>query len=139
MTFRNRVISMLIIASTSMYAPAADYKTPAEMTKEDWQVVNTAEGDYIVCLQEKIVAYGETSNDPRVISDRILDECSNILINLDKTMGERNINPNFTRRYIYNMKNKSARKMLKSLMMMIAARQQQSAEPASEPSNEAVE
>lgn len=108
---------------TSIYA--GEFRNPSEMTNEDRIIINDAQTSYYGCLQEKMVEYGETSDDPRVISDQVLEICSNILVKLDQDMRERNMNPHFMQRYIYNTKNKAARQLLRNLMMMIASRQQQ--------------
>lgn len=114
--------------SVSADADSANYRLPEEMTRDDWDVINTAHGDYRACLQEKMIESAADSDDPRVISNQVLELCSIILIKLDQDLGERNINPIFTQRYIYNMKNKAAQKLLRNLMMMIASRQQEEAE-----------
>lgn len=119
------IISIIMTILPLSVIRADEFRTPADMTGDDWELVNIAHGDYSACLQEKTVLYSSTSDDPRLISDRVLEECSAILVQLDTDMGERNINPHFTQRYIYNMKNREAQVMLRSLMVMIANRQQQ--------------
>ena len=119
------VFLLLFLVSMSLVnLQAGNYRTPAEMNPDDWDMINEAQSDYLECLELKMIEFGENSDDPRIISDQVLDVCSVILIKLDRDMGERNINPYFTQRYIYNMKNKAAQQMLRNLMMMIASRQQ---------------
>ncbi len=113
----------LVFAFTASHA--AELRSPAEMTPDDWNYISEAKDKYYSCLQEKMNEFGKTSDDPRVISDKVLDVCSTILITLDSDLAGRNINPDFSRRYIYNLKNKAGQQLLRNLMMMIASRQQE--------------
>lgn len=120
-----RVFTLILVFTASVNSMAnEDGRTPAQMTDEEWDIINTAHGDYNECLQEKMIEFGATSDDPRIISDQVLEICSTILIKLNGEMDERGINKYFTQKYIYNMKNKSAQQLLRNLMMMIASRQQ---------------
>jgi len=136
MTRLNSILTWLCVFLPVTPIHAGEFRAPSEMTNDDWKVINEAQTTYYNCLQEKMVEYGETSDDPRTISDQVLDICSVILIKLDQDMGERNMNPHFTQRYIYNTKNKAARQLLRNLMMMIASRQQQNDPETAENSGE---
>ena len=120
---------MLLLASLGLalscsYTLAEEFRSPQEMTSDDREIINEAQADYYDCVQEKMLEFSNNSDDPRIISDQVLDVCSVILIKLDGDLGERNMNPHFTQRYIYNTKNKAAKQLLKNLMMIIASRQQ---------------
>ncbi len=122
-----RLITAIALLGTGITAYAgeqAEPRLPAQMNNEDWEIINTAQDSYHECMQGKMLEFSENSDDPRVISDQVLEVCSGILIKLNHDLDERNINPYFSQKYIYNMKNKAAQQLLRNLMMMIASRQE---------------
>ncbi|MCG8325002.1 MAG: hypothetical protein MI673_05755 [Thiotrichales bacterium] len=121
---RNIILCVLLLLG-SKPSIAEDTRDPNQMTGDDWTIVNTARDSYYECLQTKMLEFSKNSDDPRVIADQVLEVCSVILLKMNRDLDELNINPHFTQRYIYNMKNKAAQQLLRNLMMLIASRHEQ--------------
>lgn len=113
---------------------SSQYIEPHDITNEQWSYINQEIRLYNDCLRQEMVKRVEKGNDPRTLSNQLLETCSGLLIELQEKMDNDNINPQFTERFIYTHKNRAARQMLGAIMMMMS--QQPTATPQTENAKE---
>lgn len=113
---------LLFLCSMPIFAIEDDktYLEPQEVSDAEWNKINGKVRVYNGCLNQEMVKWVGQGTDPRAVSDQVLELCSFHLIELEKDMGEQNINPEFTKRFIYTNKNRAAKKMLGTIMMLMS-------------------
>ncbi len=119
-------LPFLILFSTFSIAmeETSTYLEPQDISDAEWNNINGKVRVYNGCLNQEMVKWVGQGTDPRAVSDQVLELCSFHLIELEKEMGDKNINPEFTKRFIYASKNKAAKKMLGTIMMLMSQSQQ---------------
>ena len=133
-TFLRLVMVLLAFSGFSLNAEetAVEYTSPNEIASENWVEVRGEIATYNECLRREMVAKVENGNDARQVSNDVLEACSFHLLDLQKDMKAMNLDPNFVDRYIYTNKNKSARKMLGAIMVLMSQQQDREARAAAE-------
>ncbi len=117
------VILTVCSVSFSVAAEKQGYRQANDITEQEWDMVQEKKYEYNNCLKEKMFGYVENGTDARQVADQVLEVCSFHLTEMQKNMDGNNIQPEFTQRFIYNVKNKAARKMLSGIMMLMAQQQ----------------
>lgn len=119
------LIAMLLLcsASFSLSAEEQGYRLPNDITQEEWNWVMGKKNEYNGCLKEEMIASVDKGNDARQVANQVLELCSFHLIEIQKQMDKDNIQPEFTRRFIYNTKNQAGKQMLGGIMMLMAQKQ----------------
>lgn len=102
--------------------------TPANMTREDGNLLNEYSAEYNQCLTEISIQQLQTEDDPRHVVDHAMKTCAVKLEELDREMMARNFDPDFRKGYIRTVSNRSANNILRTVMMGMAARESQAAE-----------
>ena len=100
------------------------YTEPTELSNEDWKNFKYKIHVYNGCLREEMVQWVNKGSDPRFVSNKVLESCSFHLEELKNQMNEKNLDPNFTDRYIYINKNKAGKQMLGAIMMLMSQQQE---------------
>lgn len=102
--------------------------TPANMSREDGNLLREYAARYNECLTETSIERMQDENDPLHVVDHAMKACAFKLEELDQKMAARNFDPDFRRGYIHNVSNRGANNVLRTVMMSMAARQNQSNE-----------
>lgn len=109
----------------SLHIHAAENNTAAQMTQENRQNISQASYEHMNCMNEYAMTQLETQPDIRVIADHAMKECAPILEDLYNILLESNFEPEASSRFVSNISNKSANKLLSQLMMFMAGRNSQ--------------
>lgn len=113
--------SLLCLLSLNAFA---EYKTSAEMSKEEYQKVTESTAEYNNCLNEFAITQLEHQSDPRVVADHAMKECSHVLEDLYDYLLLGNYAPEPTSRFVSSISNRAANKLLTKVMMYMAAQKQ---------------
>ena len=111
---------LFLLISLNAYA---EYKT-TDFSKEEYQMVVNASGDYRDCLNESAMGQIEQQNDARVIADYAMKECATVLEELYDYLVSANYAPEAVRRLVGRSSNKAANKLLSNLMRFMAMKKQ---------------
>lgn len=104
----------------SLCSSAEDYKQPGEITEEDFAVMNLASDDYNQCLQDKALTVINDMQDPRQVADYAMEQCAEILQNLNTELEKRNFPPEFRMGYIRRVNHRSAKQLLAMVMVQMS-------------------
>ena len=116
----NYIFPMLLLVSLSSFA---EYKT-TDFTKEEYQMVMNASGDYRNCLNEIAISQTEQQNDARVIADYAMKKCAPVLEELYDYLVSANYAPEAVRRLVGSSSNRASNKLLSNLMRYMATKKQ---------------
>jgi hypothetical protein len=107
---------LFLLISLNAYA---EYKT-TDFSKEEYQMVVNASGDYTDCLNESAMSQIEQQNDVRVIADYAMKKCATVLEALYDYLVSANYAPEAVRRLVGRASNKASNKLLSNLMRFMA-------------------
>jgi len=111
---------IFLLISLNAYA---EYKT-TDFSKEEYQIVVNASGDYTDCLNESAMSQIEQQNDVRVIADYAMKKCATVLEALYDYLVSANYAPEAVRRLVGRSSNKASNKLLSNLMRFMAMKKQ---------------
>lgn len=83
----------------------------------DMKLMAEANLAYSSCLQEHALEHVATSPDIRVVAGNAAEACNSTLTELQNTLTERGVNPDFYMGAIVRIKNRAIRRLLPLLMM----------------------
>ena len=113
-TMKYGLIIFLYFAGATAFA-----ETPLKNSFDTAEMKLMAEANlaYSSCLQEKAREHVASSPDIRVIAGNAAEACNPILAELENTLTDRGINPNFYMGSLTRIKNRAIRRLLPLLMM----------------------
>lgn len=118
---RYYLLFILVLSAFTMNGLAGEYKTTAAMTDAEYQKVREASAEYNECLNEFAITQLDKQTDPRIIADHAMKNCASILEDLYDFFVLGNYAPEAISRFVGNISNNGANKLLSNLMRFMAA------------------
>ncbi len=117
---------LLIFFAVSLQALAAD------KSSEEWQAstlsdstianIQKSKYEYMTCITNGVKKRIKVEMDSRKLADEILKECEKSLVNVRETFIKEKVPAKSADRYMKMTRTKTARKLLKELMLIAASR-----------------
>lgn len=105
--------TLLVISISAV--PAEELKNTFET--EDMQLITETNINFTSCIQQASMEIMDSHGDVREIAGLSVEKCAPVLKELDDKLAARNINPDFYKGMIQQMKGRSIRRLLPLLMM----------------------
>ncbi len=119
-----RAILLAVICIVSINALAeSEYRDSEGFNQEENLMVRQAKGEYEYCVNEYAMSQLENQADPRVVADHSMKHCAPVLETLYTKLVENNFSPDFGKKFVSGISNRTANKLLSNLMMYMATQQ----------------
>lgn len=110
-------IFYIILLLSLPYSLFADESLRRSLTDEDIVLIRESELKFNTCLQENAIEKIDKYPDFRQVAAEAVNDCRDILKDLDKKFNESRLDPNLYHGILNNIKNKAIRQLMPVLMM----------------------
>ena len=128
--YATSLLSLSLILFSAVYAE--EYRNPSTFGAEEYEVVQIARDDYMICLQDESMALMDKLQDPRQMADVAMKTCANILQNLYTNITMQGFSPDVARKFTSNISNKGANAVLRNLMIISSRKDAEQTQTTSE-------
>ena len=119
-----KYVALLLLILTDHVIAETEYQDNSAMTNEEISVIRELSSEYEYCMNEYASSQLAQQKNIRVIADHSMKHCAPVLEQLYNKLMDDGFSPEFGKKFVSGISNRSANKLLSNLMVYTASQRQ---------------